>query len=97
MAPLDHVPSAADERALAIIPKFPAALSALGSGYIVYDVLCRTRERTAFHYLLLGLSVSDFLASAAWVFSTWASPVGTAMWAAGNVQTCEAQGFFTQL
>ena len=96
MAPLDHELSTSEARALAVVPKIPCLLSALGSAYIILDVVFH-RKRKTFHSLMLGMSISDLLASSAWFFTTWPSPSGTFYGAVGNIQTCEAQGFFTQL
>jgi len=101
MAPMDHALSASEEELLAFLPKAPAALSALGSMYILHDVLWRHARphRMTYHYLLAGMSLSDLLASVAWGLSTWPSPNyddNVVYGAHGNMASCTAQGFFTQ-
>ena len=85
---------------LAILPKITGALSALGSAYIIQDVLRdpRKRKEGIFHRLMLGLSVMDFLFSFfSYVLSTWPMPKGYLKYAVGTVGTCDAVGFFQAL
>lgn len=55
-------------------------------------------KASAYHRLLLGMSVSDLFASAAWFLSTWPIPADVldVPFASGTKETCTAQGFFTQ-
>lgn len=83
--------------ALALIPKVTAALSFLGSSYIVIDfwVKRKAAQNSTHHRLVAGLSTVDIISSAAFFFSTWPIPSSstTAIWAVGNDRTCTAQGF----
>jgi hypothetical protein len=91
--------SLAQSKALAITPKVSSILSLLGSTYIIFDVIkMRTSKRKIYHQILLGMSISDVLASSAWFFTTWPIPpdVFPAWGASGTQATCTAQGFFAQ-
>ena len=46
---------------------------------------------------ILGMTVVDILSSTAWFVSSWAVPRGTFALSAGNVATCNVQGFLLQL
>ncbi|CAB9502251.1 expressed unknown protein [Seminavis robusta] len=83
---------------LAVIPHITGFLSLLGSTLIVVDVY-RRRFETVYHRLLLGLAVSDIIASIGFFLSTWPIPEEsmTSWGAIGNLQTCEFQGFLIQL
>ena len=67
--------------ALALVPKFAAALSILGSGYIAFDVLRIRRHesrglrttRGPYLRLMLGMSISDLMMSGGIFMSTWPS------------------------
>lgn len=99
--------------AVAILPKFTAALSIFGSSVVCilgYRNLRRSNisntvsldasrnHKLTYHRLLIGLSVCDLSASAAWFFTTWPIPRGTpnVFGAVGNPYTCTAQAFFAQ-
>ncbi len=75
------------------------ALSVLGSGIIIVDVLRDPRKRNhTLHRLMVGLSVLDILSSFfSHVLSTTPMPAGYHMLAIGSVATCDAQGFITTL
>ena len=82
---------------IAILPKITGGLSAVGSGYIIQNVLRDPRKRggSSFHRLMLGLSTSDFLSSFFVFFlSTWPMPRGYMKYAVGTLGTCDAAGFF---
>ncbi|KAL7525033.1 hypothetical protein ACHAXR_000832 [Thalassiosira sp. AJA248-18] len=94
------------QKALAIAPKFTAATSIVGSTICCFLILRRDKRRgggnrntlQTFHRLVLGMSMTDFSANAAWFFTTWPIPkVGTpgVYGAVGIQQTCSAQAFFT--
>ena len=95
----------AQQKAVAIAPKFSAFASAVGSAITCILILRRgsgsngggSKKRT-YHRLVLGMSMCDFSASVAWFFTTWPIPKGTpGVYAAvGNQQTCSAQAFFAQ-
>lgn len=86
--------------ALAIVPKFTAFASILGSSWVILEVLTEVeKRRSVYHRLLLMMSVYDVLESV-WNFcSTWPIPIGTPnIWGnVGTQQSCSAQGFFLQL
>mmetsp|Transcript_9925 Transcript_9925/g.16479 ORF Transcript_9925/g.16479 Transcript_9925/m.16479 type:complete len:409 (-) Transcript_9925:410-1636(-) len=89
---------------LAVVPKFPAALSILGSLFIVLDVTrSQKRRKLLSNRIMVGLSCSDILASTVYFLGTWFIPRGTTgqygpiFLAAGNTATCNTSGFFTQL
>jgi len=88
----------AQQQAVAIAPKFTAAASAISSSIMIFLILGRGKEKNTYHRLVLGMSLSDLLASIAWFFTTWPIPRGTpdVFGAVGNQQTCSAQAFFTQ-
>jgi hypothetical protein len=100
MAPFTGIPSHEQQVALAIAPKITGSLSICGSSYIIYDCLRRKerRERTTFHRLMIGLSISDILMTIGLFTSTWFMPADTpnVYGAIGNVHTCEAVGFVEQ-
>lgn len=88
--------------AFAIVPKFAAVLSLLGSSCIIAEVVKDHRSNRGSKpicRLLLAMSVSDMFISVGWFLTTWASPADTPYtWqAAGTVGTCELQGFLHQL
>lgn len=97
----------AQQKAVAIAPKFTAFASAVGSAITCFLILRRgasgsssgggSKKRT-YHRLVLGMSMCDFSASVAWFFTTWPIPKGTlgVYGAVGNQQTCSAQAFFAQ-
>jgi hypothetical protein len=89
---------------LAVVPKFPALLSMLGSIFIVLDVSRSPKKRKRMkNRIMLGLSCSDILASSVYFIGTWFIPRGTIgqygpiFLASGNTATCTTSGFFTQL
>lgn len=85
------------ERGMALVPKFPAALSFCSSLFIVQHV-CRDRNRRSrcYHRLLFGMSISDIIGSFGLFLSTWPIPKGEAYLATGNVESCIAIGFINQ-
>ncbi|CAB9502310.1 expressed unknown protein [Seminavis robusta] len=89
----------AQDKALALAPKFSAFLSLCGSAYIILDVLKAGQFfQSTHHRLLLGMSTCNFLVSLlAFFMSTWPIPSQEpVIWASGNQATCNAQGFFAQ-
>ena len=88
----------AQEKAIAIVPKFTALLSMFGSGFIIYKVLKKPRsQQTTYHRLMLGMSACDLLSSTCFFLTTWPIPSDENVYAAsGNQATCIAQGFFSQ-
>lgn len=87
----------AQDKVLAIVPKFSGFLSLCGSTYIVQHVL-RSRERRNFvyHRILCAMSCSDVLGSSMYVLSTWPIPRGYAVYAVGNQASCNFSGTLDQ-
>mmetsp|Transcript_30691 Transcript_30691/g.55627 ORF Transcript_30691/g.55627 Transcript_30691/m.55627 type:complete len:340 (-) Transcript_30691:3940-4959(-) len=88
----------AQQKAVAIAPKFTAAASAISSAITIFLITCRGNKKQTYHRLVLGMSICDLSASIAWFFTTWPIPRGTpgVYGAVGNQQTCSAQAFFAQ-
>jgi len=67
-----------ESKILAIIPKIPAVLSIAGSIYIVQNVLRhKDKRKSIYNRLMLGISISDILASHAYFLGTWLIPRGS--------------------
>ena len=86
-------------RTLAIVPKVTGTLSLLSSSYIVKDVLQDPKKRyNTYHRIMLGMSVGDIVWSFnAFILGSWPAPNGSRLYALGNMQTCDAQGFVNQV
>eukprot|EP00984_Skeletonema_dohrnii_P001292 scaffold401_cov144-Skeletonema_dohrnii-CCMP3373.AAC.3 len=83
-------------KVLAVAPKVTGIISLFSSTFIIQHVLRdRKRRSLAYHRLLLGMSIADFVGSLMCFLSTWPIPRGEACLAAGTVATCTAQGFFS--
>jgi len=83
---------------ISTVPHFTGALSVLGSGWIIQNVLRNAKRRNSvYHRLLLGASVADLLAASWLMLSSLPEPKGSFYGAIGNQATCNAQGFFIQL
>ena len=84
---------------LAIAPKVCGSLSMVSSCYVVQDILKSPgkRSQSTYHRVMLGLSIIDILYSVSNILSTWPIPSGYHLYAAGNVRTCDAVGFFHTL
>ncbi|KAL7472028.1 hypothetical protein ACHAXS_012350 [Conticribra weissflogii] len=94
---LHYTPQA---KTLALLPKFTATLSFVGSTFIFQDVALHKRScHRVYDRLVFGLSCSDMVASVVNILSTWPMPEGTpgVFLASGTTQTCTAQGFFAEL
>jgi hypothetical protein len=60
---------------LDVLPRVTAALSILGSSFIIYQVLKNPKKREmVYHRQMLTLSCTDFLFSAAWFVGSWPAP-----------------------
>lgn len=86
------------QKNLVIIIRTSGLLSVLGSSWITAEILSdrRNKLRLAYHRFLLGMSLSDIVASFFWFLSSWCVPEGTWWGAAGNAATCQMQAFFTR-
>lgn len=93
--------ASARAKTLALLPKFTGALSFMGSTFIFQDVVFHKRPiHRVYHRLVLGLSISDMIASVVNILSTWPTPSAyspTIYLASGTTRTCTAQGFFNEL
>ena len=88
---------------IAVVPKFPALISILGSSAIIRKVYTSPKKRkNIYHRILFGLSCSDILASSCYFLGTWLVPAkkvggfGLVFGASGNDATCSFSGFLTQ-
>lgn len=91
------------KRSLQVVSKITAALSIIGSAFIIYDIMVRDKKQRKFvqNQILLALSAVD-ICSSIWIFiGHWAIPEifssNRQPGASGNTQTCAAQGFFIQM
>lgn len=85
---------------LAILPKVGSTISIPCSSFIIYEALQDhlRGKGTAIQRALVGMSMVDVMASFAWFLSTWAVPENAETpLSAGNVATCNLQGFLLQL
>lgn len=90
--------SLTQQKALVLAPKFSAALSTAGSGWIMWQVLRDKRKHSdSYHRIVFGLSAWDAWRSFFHFMSSWPTPVGSAYGAMGNTATCTAQGFGIQV
>ena len=92
-----------------ILPHITGFMSWLGSLSIAIDVARKyihhrrgdtnASKPTAYHRLILGMSLCDMCASGGFMMSTWPMPTSiTDAWdTRGTDGTCTAQGFFIQL
>ena len=89
----------------ALAPRYSGGVSVLASSTVIYLIFkSRTKLRTIYHRIMLGMSTADILGSLAMGLSTLPMPRGSSAelgydydWAGtrlGNVHTCNAQGFF---
>lgn len=87
--------------AMSVVPHFTGLLSLIGSAWIVWDIMKKPkRSRGVYERLLMGLAISDMIASLGMALSTWPVPEYQAQktWGAvGNIHSCEFQGFLIQL
>lgn len=97
------------EKVLAIIPHVSGPLSMLGSTIVATHILAQKfkakKPLKSYNYIMLAMSVVDFISSLAYSFGSVLMPPGLAAKyhrldryeAQGNEQTCAAQGFGVQL
>ena len=91
--------TAGQQKAIALVPKFFASPSIVGSIFIVQHVLRSPKRRQGvYHRILLLMSVHDFIYSVKAFMSTWPMPKDTPFvyGASGNTATCTAAGFWGQ-
>mmetsp|Transcript_31206 Transcript_31206/g.35881 ORF Transcript_31206/g.35881 Transcript_31206/m.35881 type:complete len:382 (+) Transcript_31206:252-1397(+) len=82
-------------KVLIILPKITGTMSTIGSSYIIYDVAkSLTKRENPFNRIMLGMSIADLFSSFfVYFLSSWPIPKGYNIYAAGNIRTCDAQGF----
>jgi hypothetical protein len=86
-------------KSLALIPKFTFVLSIFGSLWIILEVVSeKDKQKLVYHRLLFAFAVVDLIGSIGLFLTTWPMPKDTedTFWAAGNIATCELQGFLVQ-
>ena len=83
-------------KAMMLVPKITGGLSALGSSYIIYDILKAERKRQSqYHRIMVAMSLLEFLVSFFGHFlSSWPMPKGYQMYAVGNDISCGIASFF---
>ena len=80
-----------------IVAKITAALSILGSSYVIQDILRSPEKRneSIYHRLMFGLSCSDIIFSFfGWFLGTWVMPKELNLFAVGSESACIVSGFF---
>lgn len=84
---------------LALMPKFTAPLSIMGSSLIIADILrSRNKRQRTYPRLMLGMSCFDVVVSSSYFMSTWPIPSWSSTpYSVGTVGSCSTQGFFNQL
>lgn len=89
----------AQEITLSLLYIFSSLLSILGSSTIAYKVISDRAHAVSYDRLMLGLSISDILASTGWLLTPFLLPKDTSsrVWAIGNDASCTFLGFLTQL
>ena len=81
--------------ALAFVPKAPALLSLVSSGYVILEILRFPERRTRlYHRIVLCMNISQGFMACSHFVGTWAIPSGTpgVVGAVGNDITCKIQG-----
>lgn len=83
------------DRSLVILPKITGALSCIGSGLLARHVAKKgLKDASLTSHMLFCISIVDFVSSFfAYFLGSWMAPRGTLTYSAGNVATCNFQGF----
>jgi len=93
------LPTEAQQMGIAYAPMPFGAISFLSSSYMIYHILFQEPQKRArlYHRLVLAMNIALLPLSLMYVWSTLAVPTGTPYYAnaAGNVNTCTAQGFLS--
>lgn len=91
--------SDAQEQLLSGLTLLSAFLSILGSSTIIFKICQTLRTSKPYERLLLGLSITDIIASSSYALSPFLVPSATSqrVWAVGNDATCTFLGWWTQL
>ena len=100
----DYFQPVGEKITFAMLPRFPAALSLVGSGLILREIFLDWRQEGGeglkpTSRILLEVSIADILFSTAWLLTTLPAPKELDyIWGnMGNTATCTAQGFINQL
>jgi 7 transmembrane receptor (rhodopsin family) len=96
----DNALSDAQDKALSLLPMCSGVLSAWGSGSIIHLFFQTPSEkRNVYKRIMLGLSISDFMASLVFSLQPFLLPAETSQraYASGTDATCSAMGFLQQL
>jgi hypothetical protein len=97
---MDNELSEAQDKALSWLPMCSGILSVWGSGNIIY-LFFQTpgKKRNVYKRIMLGLSISDFMASLVLSLQPFLLPAETSQraFASGTDATCSAMGFLQQL
>jgi hypothetical protein len=87
------------EVTLSLLMVLSASLSILGSSTIVYKVVRNRSQTTPYDRIMMGLSLTDIIASLSYALSPFLIPAGGTsprIWAVGNEATCSFLGWLTQ-
>ena len=85
---------------LAIIPKVGAMISIPCSSFIIWESLVdhQNGKGSPIQRTLVGMSAFDVMANFGWFLSTWTVPKNDdTPLSAGNLATCNFQGFLLQM
>eukprot|EP00934_Nitzschia_sp_Nitz4_P002052 Nitzschia sp. Nitz4//scaffold8_size234185//151877//153292//NITZ4_001275-RA/size234185-processed-gene-0.164-mRNA-1//-1//CDS//3329559860//2052//frame0 len=90
--------SSSQERILASLSLLSGLLSFVASSAIIFMVV-QSKQKSPYKRILLGLSVSDLVASVTYATGPFLLPTETSprVWARGNTTTCHLGGFLVQL
>lgn len=97
---MSSLPAAYQEQLLAVVPKFSGAIGMPSNLLLMSEiVLAHTTSHSGNPILRSLAGVAFFLGLDAfgWFLSTWAVPEGDFAFSAGNLRTCEFQGFLLQV
>jgi len=83
-----------------ILGKIVAVPSILASIFLARDIInkyVKQKNVALTSLILLGISVVNIIGSIGWFMTSWMVPKGDAPYAAGNIASCNAQGFFVSM
>lgn len=92
--------TAGQEIAVASATMVGAALSIVGSLFIIVNILIKKKHKDGtYHRLLLGLCAMDVIGSSGWMMTPFSAPSESSHreLALGTTNTCAAQGFIVQI
>lgn len=87
------------ELALSTVTLLSACLSVVGSASIIFKVVANRDELSPYNRIMLGLSITDILASCSYALGPFLVPSNTSqrVWAVGSNVSCSFLGWLTQL